>query len=425
MRKKTKFLLELENELKDIRRKNRNNIVLKYNNLIDEELNNKKGINKILNNLGDVKDIAQREKELLKEGKSRKKKNKNKIIKIEVIREYDITNSGNEKNKLIEIKEVARVKKKKKKKINLKSYCLRLTKNLKKLKLKSKFIRIVNIIKDKFNKIKNNIKIKINDKKDKILKEDNNNKREEIIEFKEEVLYEMKYKEKSLTKTQFILRILGVILTTLLLVVWCFVVVVFISSIFAYLDGVKLIGISIGLFGLVLLIIKLVIILNNAVFRVKDNYKINLFVIILAIFIIAIGISLTIRDINKLEYINDVSEKYTMRTKIETISLPKNGTKMNILFNSEYDTQYIVVYDNSLDDKFKIEVKYFEEYYDYYTKKSNNEVYVSLGKNFRNRLSVYINDIKDGKIFNRDEIKRYIVKIKINKKDFSRLVLYN
>ena len=425
MRKKTKFLLELENELKDIRRKNRNNIVLKYNNLIDEELNNKKGINKILNNLGDVKDIAQREKELLKEGKSRKKKNKNKIIKIEVIREYDITNSGNEKNKLIEIKEVARVKKKKKKKINLKSYCLRLTKNLKKLKLKSKFIRIVNIIKDKFNKIKNNIKIKINDKKDKILKEDNNNKREEIIEFKEEVLYEMKYKEKSLTKTQFILRILGVILTTILLVAWCFVVVVFISSIFAYLDGVKLIGISIGLFGLVLLIIKLVIILNNAVFRVKDNYKINLFVIILAIFIIAIGVSLTIRDINKLEYINDVSEKYTMRTKIETISLPKNGTKMNILFNSEYDTQYIVVYDNSLDDKFKIEVKYFEEYYDYYTKKSNNEVYVSLSKNFRNRLSVYINDIKDGKIFNRDEIKRYIVKIKINKKDFSRLVIQN
>ena len=425
MRKKTKFLLELENELKDIRRKNRNNIVLKYNNLIDEELNNKKGINKILNNLGDVKDIAQREKELLKEGKSRKKKNKNKIIKIEVIREYDITNSDNEKNKLIEIKEVARVKKKKKKKINLKSYCLRLTKNLKKLKLKSKFIRIVNIIKDKFNKIKNNIKIKINDKKDKILKEDNNNKREEIIEFKEEVLYEMKYKEKSLTKTQFILRILGVILTTILLVAWCFVVVVFISSIFAYLDGVKLIGISIGLFGLVLLIIKLVIILNNAVFRVKDNYKINLFVIILAIFIIAIGISLTIRDINKLEYINDVSEKYTMRTKIETISLPKNGTKMNILFNSEYDTQYIVVYDNSLDDKFKIEVKYFEEYYDYYTKKSNNEVYVSLSKNFRNRLSVYINDIKDGKIFNRDEIKRYIVKIKINKKDFSRLVIQN
>ncbi len=423
MRKKTKFLLELENELKDIRRKNRNNIVLKYNNLIDEELNNKKGINKILNNLGDVKDIAQREKELLKEGKSRKKKNK--IIKIEVIREYDITNSDNEKNKLIEIKEVARVKKKKKKKINLKSYCLRLTKNLKKLKLKSKFIRIVNIIKDKFNKIKNNIKIKINDKKDKILKEDNNNKREEIIEFKEEVLYEMKYKEKSLTKTQFILRILGVILTTILLVAWCFVVVVFISSIFAYLDGVKLIGISIGLFGLVLLIIKLVIILNNAVFRVKDNYKINLFVIILAIFIIAIGISLTIRDINKLEYINDVSEKYTMRTKIETISLPKNGTKMNILFNSEYDTQYIVVYDNSLDDKFKIEVKYFEEYYDYYTKKSNNEVYVSLSKNFRNRLSVYINDIKDGKIFNRDEIKRYIVKIKINKKDFSRLVIQN
>ena len=138
---------------------------------------------------------------------------------------------------------------------------------------------------------------------------------------------------------------------------------------------------------------------------------------------IAVGIVLIIKSIKSLTRVHDVSEKYSMTSKIEINNLPSNGSIMNVIFNSEYDIQYIVKYDDNLDNKFKMEIKYYEEYYDYYIKKSSNDIYVSLSPDFRDRLSVYIDDFKENKVFDNNELKRYIVKITINKKDYSRLII--
>ncbi|MDD6272249.1 MAG: hypothetical protein PUA90_01865 [bacterium] len=425
MKKDKKFLIQLEEELSGISKKEKNIILLKYENLIKSELKNKKTITKIINELGNVHDLAQKEKDILKENrfynkfwkfitKERqlpKKENKPKKIKIEVIREYDIADPPKVKNQIIDSKEVIEIEKqvvKEKKNKTKKKAKEKVRFNI---KLKELFSNI-NIFKKSKNK--NKLKKKSNNKKVPVIKVNKVDSRLEIED--DEIIY-------PLTKNQFILRLLGIILLFILFVIWCFICTLFISSIFAYLDGVKIIGINIALIGLVILLLIIILAINKAIFRKKNNFKLNLIIIISSIVLISFGVSSTIYSIYKLERVNDVSEKYSMTSKIETFNLPSNSSSMNILFNSEYDTQYIIKYDDNLDNKFKIEVKYYEEYYDYYIKKSTNDIYISLSPDFRDRLSVYISDIKDNKIFDNNELKRYVVKITINKKDYSRLII--
>ena len=141
--------------------------------------------------------------------------------------------------------------------------------------------------------------------------------------------------------------------------------------------------------------------------------------------VLAVGIALTINEVSKIDIEADVSQKYNMTTKYDTYNMPGKNEKMYITFNSNYDTQYIVKYDNKLDGKFKLEVKYFENYYDYFVKKTTNNIYVSLSKDTRDRISSYIDDIKENKIYKEDELSRYTVKITISEKDYERLVIEN
>ena len=71
----------------------------------------------------------------------------------------------------------------------------------------------------------------------------------------------------------------------------------------------------------------------------------------------------------------------------------------------------------------KVEVKYYECYYDYFIKQTSNSAYMSLKLDNRDRLSVYIDDLKEGLVFDNDELSRYSVKITINKDDINRLVI--
>jgi hypothetical protein len=85
----------------------------------------------------------------------------------------------------------------------------------------------------------------------------------------------------------------------------------------------------------------------------------------------------------------------------------------------------MIKYDDNLDGKFKLEVKYYENYYDYNIKKSSNNLYVSLSVDPRDRISSYIDDFKENKIYNKNELSRYTVKITISEKDYQRLVIKN
>jgi hypothetical protein len=87
----------------------------------------------------------------------------------------------------------------------------------------------------------------------------------------------------------------------------------------------------------------------------------------------------------------------------------------------EKDSLNELIDKNNLKDKVRVEVKYYECYYDFYTKKTSTGAYFSLKLDDRDRLSVYIDDLKEGLVFDNDELSRYIVKISINPNDADRI----
>lgn len=426
MKKDKKFLLELENELNSISKKQKDAIILKYRNIIDEELNKKRKIKEILKEIGTPKSVAEKEIEEIK------KENKLRIIKEKIIILFEKTKdiivkigksisttakkiyksitkdiqlkSKEEKQKIKDnkdkTKKVKNKKKKTKKEINFKE-------KIKKLFKKKKDKNVIKEVKEEIEETFDNVI-------------------EEVNEVTEIVTEKPIFLSKKERRKKLILRVLGLLLISIVIIIWLWIGILFVASLFALLDGVKLYGVNITLLGLDVLVLWIIIMLNKLIFKRKNNFKLNLIITLSSVFVIAVGISLTIYKLSKLEIVTDVSQKYNMTTKYDTYKMPsKAEDKMYIMFNSNYDTQYIVNYDNKLKGKFKVEVKYYENYYDYYIKKSSNNIYISLSRDSRDRISSYIDDFKENKIYKEEELSRYTVKITISEEDYQRLVIKN
>ena len=415
MKKDKKFLLDLENELKGISKKKRDVIVLKYRNLIDEELSKKGKIREILKNIGTPASVAEKELAELKG---------NKINIKEIL--LNIVNSM--KNIFVKIG------------TSIKNFCIKFYKGITKdIQFKSK--------KDKKKTVKKKEKVqkkKDNKFKDKFLNIFKKKKQktivEEVVEDVEETFEDVVeevndvaelvtskpiFMSKEQRRKNLIFKILGLTLVTIMILIWLWIDILLVASLFAFLDGVKLLGVSVTLFGLSVLVLWIIVMLNKIIFKRKNHFRVNLIITLSSVFVIAVGIGLTLYQLSKIEEVSDVTQKYTMSTKVETYNLPSNEDKVYIEFNTNYDTQYMVKYDDKLNGKFKIEVKYFENYYDYHIKKTSNNIYVSLSKDTRDRISSYINDFKENKIYKEEELQRYVVKISINEKDYQRLVIKN
>lgn len=288
--------------------------------------------------------------------------------------------------------------------------------------------------KDKPQQLNNNKKkktqkqkeIKISNEDESIFDIESNKQIEEICEITEIISDKPKYISKKERTKKMIFQLLGILVIAIMLFVWMWISILLLATLFAFLDGIKLYGISIAFLGLDILFFWLTIMMNRWIFKKKNVYKTNLIIIISSVAVIAVGIALFIYQTSKIEHESDVALKYSMTTKYDTYKLPsKEGEKMYIFFNSNYNTQYMVKYDNNLDGKFKLEVKYYENYYDYNIKKSTNNLYVSLSVDPRDRISSYIDDFKENKIYNKNELARYTVKITVSEKDFERLVIEN
>ena len=292
---------------------------------------------------------------------------------------------------------------------------------LKKAFSKEKFAKIKEFfVKERFGKKER--KVEVTPKE--VVEEVKEEFTEEVVDVGEIVTEKHLFESKALRRKRIIVRILGVLLTIVVLFLWLWVCVVFIASLIAYLDGVKFIGVIIGLFGLSLLMLWIVVMVNRSIFRKKMSVTLNLIVIVICLIAIALGIVLTIKQISDIKTVKDVSVKYSMTTKMNNYELPEDKSKpFTLTFNSNYKTQYTINYDERIKDKVKVEVKYYECYYDYYIKQTSNSAYISLKLDGRDRLSVYIDDLKEGLIFDNDELSRYTVKITINKKDINRLVI--
>ena len=415
MKKDKKFLLDLENELKGISKKKRDAIVLKYRNLIDEELSKKGKIREILKNIGTPASVAEKELAELKG---------NKINIKEIL--LNIVNSM--KNIFVKIG------------TSIKNFCIKFYKGITKdIQFKSK--------KDKKKTVKKKEKVqkkKDNKFKDKFLNIFKKKKPktivEEVVEDVEETFEDVVeevndvaelvtskpiFMSKEQKRKNLIVKILGLTLVTIMILIWLWIDILLVASLFAFLDGVKLLGVSVTLFGLSVLVLWIIIMLNKIIFKRKNHFRVNLIITLSSVFVIAVGIGLTLYQLSKIEEVSDVTQKYTMSTKVETYNLPSNEDKVYIEFNTNYDTQYMVKYDDKLNGKFKIEVQYYENYYDYHIKKTSNNIYVSLSKDTRDRISSYINDFKENKIYKEEELQRYVVKISINEKDYQRLVIKN
>ena len=404
MKKEKKFLNDLENKLSGISKKDRNKIIEKYRNIIHEEKSNNRRIVDILKEIGSTDLVAEKEIQSLKSNGKIK-------IFFNNVKEF-ITK---------DIQFTKKEKKEKPKKEKIKKEKIKKEKKNKVRKEKVKRENIFKVLKSKFN----------------FKKKDKDTLKENIIETKEEVKEELPNIVESITEKKIfeskgkrirriIFRTLGTLLIICLLFIWLWVTVLLMSSMFAILDGIKYYGFNIALFGVDLLLLIIVILVNKLIIGKKISIKWTLISVILTLIIIACGISLFMKQISKIDIVKDVSDKYTMTRKYEKISLPSNLDKITrISFNSHYDTKYTIEYDNTLDNKITIETKYYESYYDYYMKKNVNDIYVSLSLDYRDRLSVYLENLKENKIYDKNELSRYTVKITMNERDKDRVIIEN
>lgn len=404
MKKEKKFLNDLENKLSGISKKDRNKIIEKYRNIIHEEKSNNRRIVDILKELGSTDLVAEKEIQSLKSNGKIK-------IFFNNVKEF-ITK---------DIQFTKKEKKEKPKKEKIKKEKIKKEKKNKIRKEKVKRENIFKVLKSKFN----------------FKKKDKDTLKENIIETKEEVKEELPNIVESITEKKIfeskgkrirriIFRTLGTLLIICLLFIWLWVTVLLMSSMFAILDGIKYYGFNIALFGVDLLLLIIVILVNKLIIGKKISIKWTLISVLLTLIIIACGISLFMKQISKIDIVKDVSDKYTMTRKYEKISLPSNLDKVTrISFNSHYDTKYTIEYDNTLDNKITIETKYYESYYDYYMKKNVNDIYVSLSLDYRDRLSVYLENLKENKIYDKNELSRYTVKITMNERDKDRVIIEN
>lgn len=404
MKKEKKFLNDLENKLNGISKKDRNKIIEKYRNIIHEEKSNKRRIVDILKELGSTDLVAEKEIQSLKSNGKIK-------IFFNNVKEF-ITK---------DIPFTKKEKKEKPKKEKIKKEKIKKEKKNKVRKEKVKRENIFKVLKSKFNfkkKDKDTLKENINETKEEV--------KEELPNIVESITEKKIFESKGKRIRKIVFRTLGILLIICLLFIWLWVTVLLISSMFAILDGIKYYGFNIALFGIDLLLLIIVILVNKLIIGKKISIKWTLISVILTLIIIACGISLFMKQISKIDIVKDVSDKYTMTRKYEKISLPSNLDKVTrISFNSHYDTKYTIEYDNTLDNKITIETKYYESYYDYYMKKNVNDIYVSLSLDYRDRLSVYLENLKENKIYDKNELSRYTVKITMNERDKDRVIIEN
>lgn len=404
MKKEKKFLNDLENKLSGISKKDRNKIIEKYRNIIHEEKSNNRRIVDILKELGSTDLVAEKEIQSLKSNGKIK-------IFFNNVKEF-ITK---------DIQFTKKEKKEKPKKEKIKKEKIKKEKKNKVRKEKVKRENIFKVLKSKFNfkkKDKDTLKENINETKEEV--------KEELPNIVESITEKKIFESKGKRIRRIIFRTLGTLLIICLLFIWLWVTVLLMSSMFAILDGIKYYGFNIALFGIDLLLLIIVILVNKLIIGKKISIKWTLISVILTLIIIACGISLFMKQISKIDIVKDVSDKYTMTRKYEKISLPSNLDKITrISFNSHYDTKYTIEYDNTLDNKITIETKYYESYYDYYMKKNVNDIYVSLSLDYRDRLSVYLENLKENKIYDKNELSRYTVKITMNERDKDRVIIEN
>ncbi|MEG1558847.1 MAG: hypothetical protein RR375_02010 [Bacilli bacterium] len=206
----------------------------------------------------------------------------------------------------------------------------------------------------------------------------------------------------------------------ILLFFFCsFNTIILVFSIFCILDGVHIYGLVLCILSMFISSILFLNMFNNlmVIKKVCVRKYLKAFCVLFISFIL--GVSLFIVEVYKVNYVDNVSKKYSMERRFKNIKFDTDTFYVG--FNSNYNTSYIVKYDDTLDNEINIETKYYECIYNYYIRKEQGKVYVSLNKHIRDIVSFYIENFKEDNIYNIKELERYTVTIYVNEKDKSRL----
>ena len=221
-------------------------------------------------------------------------------------------------------------------------------------------------------------------------------------------------------------NIISKLFLNIILMLLCILLLILLSIstclLFAIFDKVKVYALLIIFISLSVMCIETIYLierlLKNKIIRFRKEFK----VFITCLIFIGISIGIVIVQYNNLEFINDVNSKYTMTVNKKEIKINNFRKNYYIRFNSWYKPNYIIEYDNDLNDELIIEIKYYECFYDINYKKDLDSVYISLSENNRDKLSFYIENLKENKIYSSKELSRYTILIKLNEKNKDRII---
>ena len=197
----------------------------------------------------------------------------------------------------------------------------------------------------------------------------------------------------------------------------------FFINIVAILDGVRIFSLISTTCLIILFIMLVLFILNGVLHNIKiDFQKFHVHFVVLII-LLGCSVGYSMYEFYKLSEIDDFSDVYVMSGETNLFDLLEDDT-LDIQFNSRYGNEYKIKYDDSLTGQVKIVTNYYRNYYDYVIKKNRGDVYISFHVNNRNVISTLIEGLRDDKIYNLDELKRYDITIYINEIDKDKINVY-
>lgn len=220
-----------------------------------------------------------------------------------------------------------------------------------------------------------------------------------------------------------ILRCMYMIFSSLLLVFLFLLGLLFFINLFALLDGVKLFSFFLTIIVVTLLVILLLLFMYNNFNRIKFHKKHFFIILIILLILFGFSVGYNIYDVYKLEEVDNLNNYYSISNEINIFDLI-DGDVLDIQFNPYYDNVYDVIYDDSLNNQVKIVTNYYRNYYDFLITKNRDDVYISFHANKRNLVSTLIEGLKDNKIFNFNELKRYDIVIYINENDKNKISIH-
>lgn len=213
-----------------------------------------------------------------------------------------------------------------------------------------------------------------------------------------------------------------VILTLFFLLLW--LSTIFVASLFMLLDGVKFIGINFLILALIFLLCWVIIILSKVATYRKISFRKSLYSFIILLVFIGLNTGIVLVQYFRFEHVDKVTEKYNLTTFDKTFNLPNDtNKKYYIYFNSWYKNKYVIHYDEALVNQVRVSINYYECFYDFYHTTKGNSLYLSLSKDFRDLISMSIENLKENKIYSNKELSRNTVDIYINEVDYERLIV--